>query len=31
MHWRIEPIILPIIVGTLLLIAVVQAGHGLPH
>jgi hypothetical protein len=28
MDWRIEPLILPLMVATLLLIAAVQAGHG---
>jgi hypothetical protein len=28
MDWRIEPLILPLMVATLLLIAAMQAGHG---
>jgi hypothetical protein len=27
MHWKLEPLILPLLVATLLLIAAMQAGH----
>jgi len=28
-HWRIEQLILPVILATLLLLSVMQTGHGL--